>query len=365
MLWCGVAWAHKPSDSYLHLSLTDKSVAGRWDIAVRDLDYAIGVDTNNDGNVTWGELKSRRRAIATYAFSHLQLSVNGQTCTVQPGDYLVEHHSDGAYVVLMFSSHCPASVAALHIQYSLFFDVDPQHKGLANISYDGVTSTLIFGDASRYQSLGLENISPWRQFGRFVQNGVWHIWSGFDHILFLLALLLPSVLRRDNGQWRAATARRAVIIDVLKIVTAFTVAHSITLTLAALHVVTLPSRLVESAIAASVVFAALNNVFPILTRWRAQIAFVFGLVHGFGFASVLNDLGLPQGALIRSLIGFNVGVEIGQMAIVAVLLPLAYWIRDKAVYRRVVFHGGSIAIALVAGVWFIERAFEVALFRFR
>ena len=150
-------------------------------------------------------------------------------------------------------------------------------------------------------------------------------------------------------------------MDVVRVVTAFTLAHSLTLTLAALGVLALPSRLVESAIAASVIVAALNNLRPLYQRGRVLFAFGFGLLHGFGFASVLADLGLPQDALLLSLVGFNVGVELGQLAIVAVFLPLAWWLRNGLFYRRVVMLGGSAVIALVAAVWLLERGLDLQL----
>jgi hypothetical protein len=145
---------------------------------------------------------------------------------------------------------------------------------------------------------------------------------------------------------------------VLKVVTAFTLAHSITLGLAALGVVHLPSRLVESAIAFSVVLAALNNLRPLVHRGRWLVAFGFGLVHGFGFATVLAELGLPQESLVPALLGFNLGVELGQLAIVAVFLPLAYATRHTWMYRRLIFVGGSAAIALIAAIWMVERVFD-------
>jgi len=168
-------------------------------------------------------------------------------------------------------------------------------------------------------------------------------------------------VRRD-GTWQAATSFRAALVDVTKVVTAFTVAHSITLTLAALGVVALPSRLVESAIALSVVLAALNNVFPLVAHARWLAAFGFGLLHGFGFAGALQDLGLPTGSLALSLAGFNVGVELGQLAIVAVFLPAAFALRGTRTYRRGMLTAGSMAIAAVAAVWLVERAFDLPLF---
>ena len=148
---------------------------------------------------------------------------------------------------------------------------------------------------------------------------------------------------------------------MLRIVTAFTLAHSITLSLAALSVVTLPSRLVESTIALSVVLAALNNLWPLVGGRRWAVAFGFGLIHGFGFASVLADLGLPRDALVLALVGFNLGVELGQLAIVTLFLPVAYGLRHTWIYRRIIFSGGSALIALVAAVWLLERAFVLKL----
>ena len=146
---------------------------------------------------------------------------------------------------------------------------------------------------------------------------------------------------------------------MLKVVTAFTLAHSITLSLAALGLISLPSRLVESAIAASVIFAALSNLRGAVELKRWVMAFVFGLIHGFGFASVLADLGLPQNALVLALVGFNVGVEIGQLAIVAVFLPLAFLLRRTRFYQVAVLKGGSLIVALLATWWLVQRAFAL------
>lgn len=202
----------------------------------------------------------------------------------------------------------------------------------------------------------------WRIFASYWEEGVWHIWIGFDHILFLLALLLPAVLWWENGRWRPATALRTVLLETAGIVTAFTLAHSLTLTLAVLGVVDLPSRLVETVIASTVVLAALNKLFPLVTARRWLLAFVLGLIHGFGFASVLRELGLPAHALALALAGFNLGVETGQLAIVAVVLPLAFALRQTWLYRRLALPVGSAAVALLALVWCLERGLNVNLF---
>jgi len=360
----GTAHAHKPSDSYLILKIDGATVQGQWDIALRDLDFAIGLDCNGNGEITWGELRARHDAIAAYALPRLKIQAEGEICPLLATEHLVDNHSDGAYAVLKFTAECAQALTAVDVNYSLLFDVDPQHKGLLRLDYKGTTTTGIFSPDKASQHFDLTELTLLRQFLDYAKEGVWHIWIGFDHILFLLALLLPAVLYRSKKHWEAVAGFRPAFIDVLKIVTAFTLAHSITLTLATLGVVTLPSRLVESAIAASVVLSALNNIFPVIEGRRWMVAFAFGLIHGFGFASVLADLGLPQDALLLALVGFNLGVEGGQLAIVGVFLPLAYALRHTLFYRRVVLFAGSILIMLLASVWLVERVFDLKLLGF-
>ncbi len=357
--------AHKPSDSYLSLSIEGARLQGQWDIALRDLDYAIGLDQNDDGAITWGELRARQAAVAAYVLPRLHLRADGAPCTSRVTAHLVDHHTDGAYAVLRFAVDCRREPRVLELDYRLFFDLDPQHRGLLRLTYQGQTRTAIFSPEQARQRLELATVTPWRQFLDFGHEGLWHIWAGYDHMLFLLALLLPAVLRRTAGNWQAVTRFRPVCGDVCKIVSAFTLAHSITLSLATLDVIHLPSRWVESAIAASVLLAALNNVYPFFRdedRWI--VGFAFGLLHGFGFAGVLLDLGLQRGTLLLALVGFNVGVEAGQLAIVSVFLPLAYGLRYSWFYQRLTLVLGSLLVAMLSSVWLVERMFYLDLLPF-
>ncbi len=354
------ASAHKPSDSYLTLQ-TNPQVEGQWDIALRDLEYAVGLDQNNDAQISWGELKQQQKKVTDYALSRLQIQADGKPCTLRPGNFLVDNHTDGTYAVLTFTTNCE-NAQVLDLNYSLLFDVDPQHRGLLKVIAKDTTRTGILSPEQPSQRLELVKSPPLlQQFFTFVKEGTWHIWIGFDHILFLITLLLPAVLERKAHTWVVVSDFKTALGNVLKIVTAFTVAHSITLSLASLGVIELPSRWVESAIALSVVLAALNNLYPVIRGKLWMVAFGFGLIHGFGFASVLADLGLPGGALLLSLVGFNVGVELGQLAIVMAFLPLAFWLRDTAFYRQIAFMGGSVAVVVMAGVWLAERIFDFTL----
>ena len=358
------AHAHKPSDSYLALTVAEDKISGQWDVALRDLDFAIGLDADGNGEITWGEVRAKHAEIAAYALARLAVRSDGAPCTIESGAQLIDDHTDGAYTVLPLTLRCPKAPAQLAIDYTLFADLDPQHRGLLNLQALGLTRAAVLGPQAQTQTFELKSVSRWSQFIDYGREGVWHIWIGFDHILFLLALLLPAVLIWRGARWQPVETFREAFVGVFKIVTAFTVAHSITLSLATLGFVSLPSRWVESAIAASVVLAALNNVWPVFHGRRWTVAFAFGLIHGFGFASVLADLGLPREALALALVGFNLGVEAGQLAIVAVFLPLAFALRRSAFYRRAVMIGGSLLIATLAGIWLVERVFEVKLLGF-
>ncbi|HSV79784.1 MAG TPA: HupE/UreJ family protein [Ramlibacter sp.] len=357
------AHAHKPSDSYLTLRGEDGRIAIRWDIALRDLDYLLQLDRDGNGELTWGEVRQRAGDIEQLALARLALSSEGAACPLtSTGPLLLDRHSDGTYAVLALQAHCPRLGEQLQARYGLLFDVDPTHRGLAQWTPPGESQpqARVFALDAPTQQLSLHAPRAWDTLRQYVAEGVWHIWIGFDHILFLVALLLPAVLLRRTAGWMPNPSLRGAGIEVLKVVTAFTLAHSITLSLAVLGFVSLPSRLVESVIAASVVLAALNNLRGTVDRRRWVLAFVFGLVHGFGFASVLVDLGLPPGALALALIGFNLGVELGQLAIVAGFLPLAFLLRATRFYRIGVLQAGSLAVAVLAGWWFVQRAFDLA-----
>ena len=362
LLAAAPAFAHKASDAYLTIERDGRALHGQWDIALRDLDNALGLDANGDGQITWGEVRAREADIARYALARLAVSSGGERCELSPSAWLVDAHTDGAYAVMKLDGECAQAGPTLAIDYYLFEGLDPQHRGLLNFVEHGESRSVLFSADSPRRVVGSDSAGPLAQIATYVNEGVWHIWTGFDHILFLLSLLLPAVLVRKARAWRSADSFRGAFVDVAKVVTAFTLAHSITLALAALSIVVLPSRLVESGIALSVVLAALNNLFPVVADGRWIAAFGFGLLHGFGFAGALHDLGLPTGSLALSLAAFNLGVEAGPLAIVTLFLPFAFALRSTWAYRRMVVAGGSAAIASIACAWFVERAFDVGVF---
>lgn len=363
LAWAAASHAHKPSDSYLSVSLPDQDnvLHGQWDIALRDLEHAIGLDVDGDTSITWGELKSRQSAVTDYAFSRLSLdSVEGDersSCPIRFEQLLTDRHVDGGYAVLRFRAECPVRPTQLAVSYSLLFDVDPEHRGFLDLRADGSSQASALSMEKPSQTFDLGSPQRGQQFRSFFEEGVWHIVHGYDHVLFLFTLLLPAVVLYRNRRWEPRLSLRDAWLDVLKVVTAFTLAHSITLSAGVLGWIYVPSRIVESVIAFTVILGALNNLFPVVTQRRWLVAFVFGLVHGLGFASMLADLGLERGNLALALLGFNVGVEAGQLAIVAVLVPIAYFLRATLFYRRIFMPVGSVLIGVIAAYWFVDRAF--------
>lgn len=365
------ALAHKASDAYLTLEVDGAVIQQRLDIALRDLDRELVLDRNGDGQLQWGEVRGRWPAITALADAALRLRADGQACQLQGrAAPQLDAHSDGRHAVLQQTWQCAAPVRSIAIDYNLFQRTDPTHRGVARVVTGGTGgagqggSALVLVPGAPTATVAVApagtgaTTSPASFFG-FVAEGVHHILIGIDHILFLLALLLPSVLVRTPNGWAAAPSLRPALLDVLRIVTAFTVAHSITLALAVFEVLNPPSRWVESIIAASVVLAALNNLRPLVSHRRWLITFAFGLVHGFGFAGALKDLGLGSGSLVGPLLGFNLGVELGQLAVVALFVPLAWALRPRPAYRRLALQGGSGAIAALALVWLAERALQI------
>ncbi|HEX2659282.1 MAG TPA: HupE/UreJ family protein [Polyangia bacterium] len=362
------ARAHKPSDSYLLLDGAAVALrTGTWDIALRDLDDVLRLDTDGDGAITVDEVNARSAAIGAYALAHLTLATGTSACAITTVKVEIVEHSDGAYARLPLRIACPAASAneAPTLDYRLLFDVDPQHRAIVRVANGGNHDTPIVLTARDHVRSLPFTVAASPGFASFVAQGARHIAAGLDHLLFLLALLLPAVLRRDAGVWQPASSIRSVLADVGKIVTAFTLAHSLTLTLAVLGWARMPARLTEPAIAASVVIAALNNLRPLFGRDRWVVAFALGLLHGFGFSSALSDAGLGGAALAPTLLGFNLGVELGQLALVALFVPLAFLARATAFYRRFTLPAGSTAIVALAAIWFIERTADLRLLPWR
>jgi hypothetical protein len=368
----GAASAHKASDSYLQIDAGERGLTLRWDIALRDLDAALDIDSDQDGRLTWGEVDRAWPQLQRHALSRLQIA----GCPLRATGRALEKRNDGAYAVLMLASDCVLTGAPV-ISYSLLRDIDATHRGIAKVQRAGqpmaVTmldpaaatasvppSTQATAAATPPPPTASEPLAITGAWG-FVREGIHHILSGYDHVMFLLCLLLPSVMRRTPDGWRPVDKLSQAVWPVVGIVSAFTVAHSITLGLAATKVLSLSPAFIEPAIALTVILAALDNVWPIFPVRRVVVTFCFGLIHGFGFAGVLAELNLPTSAFALALLEFNVGLEAGQLMIVLGATTLLFLLRGSPGYRPGLVRGGSFAAMLVGTLWLIERVANVSL----
>ncbi|MEO6138410.1 MAG: HupE/UreJ family protein [Luteimonas sp.] len=376
------AFAHKESDAYLTLTSDPTHLTvlhGQFDIALRDLSFVLDIDSNHDSAVTWGEVKANRDAIERYALKGLTVKGDGLTCQTHPTDQKIDEHNDGAYDVIFFDAVCDKEIPSrLMLVYTLFQDVDPYHRGIVTIHAGNRIAGAVLGPKTPTATLDLREPDRWSQFKSFMVDGIWHIWTGPDHLLFIMSLLLPAVLFRrsalppnspllrtplqsDDTGWVPVPKLSSAMVELIKVVSGFTVSHSVTLTLSVLGYVNLPSRLVESGIALSIIVAALNNIHPLVTRRAWVVAFAFGFIHGLGFASALAGLSLPPAAMATSLGGFSLGVELGQESIVLPFLPLAFLVRKTRFYQVGVVRWGSLVIIAIATLWLVQRAFDVAI----
>jgi hypothetical protein len=357
------ARAHLASDSYLRVEIGgDGKVGGQWDIALRDLDVAVGLDADQDGAVTWGELRGRIAAVEAYAFGHLTLARGGADCRIAPAALMVDYHAGYAYAVLPFTAECAGGGGPLSLRYRLLFDIDPSHRGLLTVAADGKISSEVLTPEHADIAIDAAPPSLAAQALQFLRFGFEHILLGYDHLLFIAVLLVTAALRRRDGiGWTAIDGLGRVLVETTKTLTAFTLAHAIVLTVSVLAAVNVPGRLVEPAVALTIILAAFDNVRPILPRLRWQVAFAFGLIHGLSFASALGPMRLPPLGLGVALGTFNLGVEAGQIALALLLIPIAFLLRHEPGYRRLVNPAVSLAALLLASVWFMDRVFALDL----
>ena len=249
---------------------------------------------------------------------------------------------------------------AATLRYDLFLGLDAGHRALVQL--DGGAPRLVAPGETVALAADAAPTAPGalastlsNTLSGFVRAGIGHILSGIDHLLFLVALMLPAVVTRRDGAWTARDDRRAALLQVVWIATAFTLAHSLTLAVATLGWLRVAPAVIEPLVALTVLAAALNNLKPVVTHRLAAVAFVFGLIHGFAFAEVLAPLELPRADLARALLGFNLGVEAGQMLVVAASFALLAWAARWRGYGRWVLRNGSVAVALLAVLWIVER----------
>ena len=317
------AFAHQSSVVYSEIRASGRDVEVTLQLSNNDLYQALELD--KDRPATLDEARNGATKLGAYLLGHLLVKNHGYDCAGEAEDHNILEKESGFFFVQSLRFHCLRSLEEAEITYNLFFDIDPRHQGLCRVNAFGSDSEQVFREQSRTLKLGrplgiLDNVRD------YLNLGIEHIFTGYDHLAFLFGLLFIAapIGARKQGAGEKRAGMRSGLGYVIRIVTAFTIAHSVTLCSSALGLVELPSRFVESFIAVSIGYVALENILQPQPRHRFLLTFCFGLVHGFGFASVLKEMGLPKAGLLWSLLSFNLGVEFGQLAVVTLGFPVLY-----------------------------------------
>ncbi len=340
-------------DARAHRGSTKLIVAERiedgalLEVELESVDVALEIGLGEEARPS--QVLARAGLIRRWLERGLSVRARGGPCALRATELRRRDREDGPRIVASLRARCPVPHDRLVLRDDTIFDSDAQHEAFVRSRWAKAGDVHVLRKGRQEVELGRPP-STLALLGRFLREGALHLVTGYDHLLFLLSLILTAGgLARREGM-------KTALKDVAWLVTAFTLGHSVTLIAAALGVVVLPSRLVESVIAASIVFVVLLNAWrPRERRSMPWLALFFGLVHGFGFSGVLAELGLPAQARVLSLVAFNIGIELAQLAFVAVLVyPLA-WTAKLEGHERWVVRGGSIVIAALASVWLVQR----------
>ncbi len=361
LLASALAQAHSGSTAYLQAVVEGGRLQLRADYALRDLDDAIGIDADDDGRLTWGEVQAAYPALLAYLGPRLGVSGDGRPCAlVAAAAPAMSDHADGPYAVFQFSAQCDAPPAEWQLGNQALFEFDASHRALLRWQGGEESTAAVLTPTAPQSRFGREG-NAGNGLLQYAREGLLHVWGGWDHLLFIAALFLPAALRREDNTWQPVQRLGPALLDAVRLVTAFTLAHALTLCLTALGTLSLPTRAVESLVALSVLFAGLNNLVPLVRqRTLFLLAWLFGLIHGSAIAGALLELGLPPSGRLMALLGFNLGVEAAQLLLVALLVPLAFALRQRRAYVHWLLWPGSALIVLAGLIWFIDRAFAMA-----
>ena len=336
------AGAHETTRSFVALERDGEAIDLRMRVAFRDIEVAVWMDEDLDGRITWGEARRRLDAVEAYIRSSFALEAGG-ACTLKRTGADASESGGIAYLDLNFEASCPSASAPLTARSRLFTEIDPDHRMFLSAATGERTASAMLS-AGKPSVMLAGNAGAASTFAAFFRSGIGHLMGGTDHIVFLLALMLPAVC--------ATSGVRQATYGVVAAVTGFTLAHALTLSAAMTELLRPPSALIEVLIALSIVVTAADNVRPFIPAPRAAVAAFFGIIHGFGFATALGALELSGAALAVALVGFNLGIEAAQVAVVLVTMPALYILGGILGGGRLVLWAGSAAAGAV-GLWWL------------
>jgi len=368
------AGAHRNDESYLYMDVGDSSLSGRVEMPYPDIRTVFGLRLSGSVADISAEVEANLDRLQRYATDKSAIGADGEVWELTfDGFELLDEEGVGVngngYVILPFTVAMPLDAVPQVVEtvFAPFLDEIPGRNNIVLVSNDwkrGIVeeeaNELLIVTAERPGGeIDFGETNQWRNFRYSIDLGIDHIKTGPDHIFFILVLLLTSVLLLTGSIWSPSPSFTYSFGRLVLVATMFTIAHSITFTLAGLDLIPLPpSQLVETLIALSIGAAALHNLRPVLGHREWALAFGFGLFHGMGFAGLVQELDIGRGTQLVSLLGRNVGIEIGQLVIIAIAFPGLFMLRQTRLYRPILVIS-SLGLAALSGVWVVERVFEV------
>ncbi len=357
------SFAHQTGNSYLYIQQSEGQLTVDLDFTVRDLGKLLQKPgAEPEPAPTPEKLKALQPELTEHITQSLSIEVDEQSVPLRFIRQTIVVHNDGLYVRQQFAAPMVARDAQfLVIRYGFFTQSDQLGRAFLRLALNNDEISSVFDETTAIQRFALGGNKRSSTILLFSLEGAKHIWEGTDHLLFLLTLLLPGLLLWNTAKPEPSETavrvirHRAALMFALRVITAFTIAHSVTLSMASFGLIALPEKLIESAIALSIMISAALNLQQRFRFNHWQLAFVFGLIHGMGFANGLKELGLSSAYFLETLIAFNVGVELGQLSTVLVVcVPLVMLVRSEQGRQRVMRWGSWVVLAISTG-WLIQR----------
>ncbi len=353
--------AHQTGNSYLTVSESAGQLQLEFDFIARDLNNLLPATCKPaDVSLLPDKLQAMQACITQALQQSLHLEIDEEDMALDFVNQSVVMHSDGLYVRQQFSGPAiPKDAKFLVIKYGFFTQKEQSGRAFVKIELRNEEISSVIDQNQPIQRFALGEAKRWSTIGLFTHEGARHIWNGTDHLLFLMTLLLPGLMLTVQPAQSTDSSKRFIdslaLRFALKVITAFTIAHSITLAFSVFGWVSLPEKLIESMIALSIMVSALFNLQNRFRFSHWKIAFLFGLIHGMGFANGLKDLGLSSFYFLETLFAFNLGVELGQLsAVTVVAVPVLLLFKTTEAKKKILKYG-SIATFVLASVWLVER----------
>lgn len=326
--------AHQSRENYIELTRGETVWTFQCDIETDNFSKVLQIDDNANTIVSWPELRANEKKITDYLLKNIVLKEGKQLLPLSVADYDIDRRDDQSYLRVTLTSKPCSRGETCTLYYRLFFDIDPLQRVFLTIKGEQNSTPMLLTPHQPDVTVQGSEQTLWQQFGAFFKEGLWHIWTGYDHLLFLLMLLLPALVDKSGDNVRRHLSIKKAFRRIVTIVTLFSVAHSLTLSAAFFDYVSINPKIIEGGITVSVMVTALLNLFDVTVKRLYLMVFAFGLLHGLGFANALHAITMSTSHIVVSLLGFNLGVEAGQIVLVSLVMPFLYLLAGYGFYHR-------------------------------